>query len=546
MTEDKTKTLVEECDAVWAGLSDTGPTRDHNEDALGVVSLADVKKLRDAGEGVLSCRPPGALFMVSDGVGGASGGEIASRLAVRAVAENLGVLVDEENAERNPDRARLLERSIVLANGRVRQEASAREGLKGMAATFSGLWLLPGKAYIGQVGDSRIYRWRDGRLEQLTHDQSEVGRLVRSGKLTEREALDFPRKNVIDQAIGSKPEEFAPQTDWFETLPDDVFLLCSDGLVENWVTGDLAEQMENALSGGGSLGEACRGIVEASKESSGKDNITMLVVRVGSESAGEPNNATTGAGRRLPWRGLVVALAAALFTAALLYAIVMAPAEARHREELSEFEARLEAQREAVAGWRVTARSLEEDLDETSEHHERQRERAADLEAEISLLRQVNEEMAESLDSLRDEKDHLESDLGDRIREAHARLAESEAELNEAREVSDSLRINLETMEHEIEALAGRIEELEERNAIDETLIEALLADGESSALWEEVIRERHAPRVASEDAGAAWASQDERLNEIESSFPDEEGRVRVFRRIMGPSEYGGEDTGPD
>ncbi len=524
-------------DLIWAGLSDTGPTRDHNEDAFAAVPLAEVKGLRDEGDGVFSEATPGALFMVSDGVGGSSGGEVASRLAVRAVAENLRLLAAEEKAPRNPDKARLMERAIVLANGRVRQEASAREGLKGMAATLSALWVLPGKAFVGQVGDSRIYRWREGTLEQLTHDQSEVGRLVRSGKLTEEEALGFPRKNVIDQAIGSKPEEFTPQTDWFETRPGDVFLLCSDGLVENWVTRDLAEQLDSALREGGGLRDACARIVETSKEASGKDNITLMLVRIGAEE----NEDTSGEVRvRFPFRAVALVLATALATAALFYLLAHAPADARSDREIEELTSRLEAREEALAGWRDTSGTLEEDLDKAGALLEERTDENAELRAELERLLRSHDETLADLETLRSERNALEADLNRANRvaeESRAALADSETRLSEAEGRNAVLESRVASLESELLEVTERMETLESRAGIDEQLLEGLLTGGESEAPWSRAVRGRHT---------LAWSALEELLAQIETQPSPELDLVTLFRDVLEPPNSEDVEEGAD
>ena len=185
-----------------AVVSDTGRRRRRNEDAF-------------------VCAPP--LFAVADGMGGAQAGEVASGLAAAVLEEGAG---DERGEER-------VASLIQEANRRVFQRSNEDAATSGMGTTMTVALVdsSGGTIAFGHVGDSRAYRVRDGRLEQLTDDHSLVGELVRSGKLSPEEAETHPQRSVITRALGTEPDVDV-DTFTVEARPDDLYLLCSDGLTD--------------------------------------------------------------------------------------------------------------------------------------------------------------------------------------------------------------------------------------------------------------------------------------------------------------------------
>ncbi len=185
-----------------AVVSDTGRRRRRNEDAF-------------------VCAPP--LFAVADGMGGAQAGEVASGLAAAVLEEGAG---DERGEER-------VASLIQEANRRVFQRSNEDAATSGMGTTMTVALVdsSGGTIAFGHVGDSRAYRVRDGSLEQLTDDHSLVGELVRSGKLSPEEAETHPQRSVITRALGTEPDVDV-DTFTVEARPDDLYLLCSDGLTD--------------------------------------------------------------------------------------------------------------------------------------------------------------------------------------------------------------------------------------------------------------------------------------------------------------------------
>jgi PPM family protein phosphatase len=201
-----------------AGKTDAGRRRRRNEDAF-----------------VLE--PP--LFAVADGMGGAQAGEVASRLAAAAFREFHEA--DELAAE---ERVRAI---VQEANRRIYDRARSDAGATGMGTTLTAALVEPDQVALAHVGDSRAYRIRAGRLEQLTEDHSLVADLMRSGRLSAEEAETHPQRSVITRALGTDAEVDV-DTMTVEASAGDVFLLCSDGLTTMVSDEDILELGEGAPS----------------------------------------------------------------------------------------------------------------------------------------------------------------------------------------------------------------------------------------------------------------------------------------------------------
>lgn len=234
-----------------AAVSDRGRKRPSNEDAYGFSVEAGV-------------------YVVCDGMGGAAAGEIASTIAVD---EFLRLLTHRSPASDAPlpDAA---QNAICSANEAIFSRAQRNHRLNGMGTTLVALATLEHHVWVLNIGDSRCYRLRKGRLEQLTRDHSLVEEQVRLGRMTPREALHSPLKNVITRALGTQ-SHVTPDVFELEAEPGDLFLLCSDGL-----TRELADSTIQSLLGGDLTLEALSArLVEAAKKAGGHDNITCLLVR---------------------------------------------------------------------------------------------------------------------------------------------------------------------------------------------------------------------------------------------------------------------------
>jgi PPM family protein phosphatase len=229
-----------------AGFTDPGRKRRRNEDSFVI-------------------EPP--LFAVADGMGGAQAGEVASRLAAAAFREFHGA-DDLEPEER-------LAAIIQEGNRRIYERAADDAQVSGMGTTITAALIGGDALIIGHVGDSRAYRLRSGRFEQLTEDHSLVADLVRSGRLTPEEADTHPQRSVITRALGTDPEV---DVDTFAVAVEtgDLFLLCSDGLTT--MVGD--EDIRDLLAGARDLEQAGKGLVKAANRAGGEDNVTVVLFQL--------------------------------------------------------------------------------------------------------------------------------------------------------------------------------------------------------------------------------------------------------------------------
>jgi protein phosphatase len=228
-------------------------------------ALSDVGRQREGNEDSMLVQPP--LFVVADGMGGAQAGEVASGLAVEALAD---VPAEPANAED------ALVEAITEANRRIHDKAQDDRDLAGMGTTLTATLVHDGKVTIGHVGDSRAYRWRGDEFAQLTDDHSLVAELERHGKLTAAEARVHPQRSMILRALGIGAD-VEVDTYCFEGAEDDVFLLCSDGLAG--VVHD--EVMAEVLRSADSLEVAVQELIDLANLSGGPDNITTVLFRLG-------------------------------------------------------------------------------------------------------------------------------------------------------------------------------------------------------------------------------------------------------------------------
>ena len=234
--------------------------------------LTDVGRQRSSNEdNYFEGHPRVPILAVADGMGGARAGEVASKMAVEVFAE-MGT--DGEGPEQ------LLEAIAKEANRRIYELAQKDESRAGMGCTLTAAFVGDGEITIGHVGDSRAYRLRGEQLEQLTSDHSLVEELVRQGKLTAEEAEVHPQRSIITRALGPEPEV---EVDAFthSAKPDDVYLLCSDGLTGMVQDGRIAE----ILLARSSLEQAAQALIAAANENGGRDNITVVLFRLGEGEA---------------------------------------------------------------------------------------------------------------------------------------------------------------------------------------------------------------------------------------------------------------------
>lgn len=252
------------------GKTDPGRVRDKNEDAFVVADLTTAERVHSmTSSASLDTGDRGILVAVSDGMGGADAGEVASTIALRSLREGM--------SRGNADGASAaLQTSVEGANENVWGFANA-VGKKGMGATLTAVLLHDLYAYIAEIGDSRAYLLRQGSFVQLTRDQSFVQLLVDRGAITQEQAGTSDYKNVITQAIGIRPDVEVAMS----RVPlrrQDRFLLCSDGLSNMVPDADI-----QAILKGTTLDAVCTKLVDVANERGGTDNITAVLIDVGNE-----------------------------------------------------------------------------------------------------------------------------------------------------------------------------------------------------------------------------------------------------------------------
>jgi serine/threonine protein phosphatase PrpC len=248
------------------GLTDVGRKRQHNEDAMSV-------------------DPELGLYIVADGMGGHAAGEVASARAVELVGEHIRshqFVLEELGTNPTPASrtaaAHLVESAIQRACADIYRMASADSTKRGMGTTFVCLAVGGGKGVIGHVGDSRVYLVRNGQCHRLTEDHTLVAAQLKAGTITKDQAQTSQYRNVITRAVGIQ-ESVQVDTLIVDLAPDDVFLLCTDGLHGYFTDEEIASLVE----GDDEFKDLPSRLVGLANERGGKDNITAVVLQVGGE-----------------------------------------------------------------------------------------------------------------------------------------------------------------------------------------------------------------------------------------------------------------------
>lgn len=237
-------------------LTDCGKVRDTNEDAGGIF----INKSNQVIAGV------------ADGMGGHQAGEIASQMAIDIVKENWE-MTDEINEVAEAEK--WMGETIQFINERVYSHSLSNEELKGMGTTIVLALCTNDFVVVGHIGDSRCYLWNgETKLTQITSDHSLVNELVRTGQISELDAEEHPRKNVLLKAIGTEAE-INPDIKTIEWQENDRLLLCSDGLT-NKISD---EELEQALATMTNEEETAIELIQLANERGGEDNITLAIVR---------------------------------------------------------------------------------------------------------------------------------------------------------------------------------------------------------------------------------------------------------------------------
>ncbi len=247
----------------FAEITDTGKVREHNEDAIG--SDSDI-----------------GLMVLADGMGGYNAGEVASGIAVQTITELASEGADRESRNELDPSTGLMRQSIVLrdavarANKIIFQTAQSQTHCEGMGTTLVCALFYDNKVSLAHVGDSRAYRLRSNKFEQLTLDHSLLQELVDRGFYSEEEAQRSTNRNYVTRALGVEPS-VEVEVHEFDVLPDDVFLLCSDGLPDMVEDEDIHLTISTFNA---SLDVVGQQLVNLANEHGGRDNVSVMLAQV--------------------------------------------------------------------------------------------------------------------------------------------------------------------------------------------------------------------------------------------------------------------------
>jgi serine/threonine protein phosphatase PrpC len=242
----------------FASLSDVGMRRKNNQDATNTLVSSDEAFWRKRGH----------LFLVADGMGAHAAGELASKLAADSIPHSYSKDLATEPVP-------ALRQAMIEANETIFQRGQVDLEFQGMGTTCSTLLLLPEGAIVAHVGDSRIYRLRNGQLDQLSFDHSLVWEMQATGRVSPEAAEMHLPKNIITRSLGPNPTVQIDLEGPFPIIVGDVYLLCSDGL-----TGPISDQQIGTILGCMPPAEAARTLIDLANLRGGPDNISVVVVQV--------------------------------------------------------------------------------------------------------------------------------------------------------------------------------------------------------------------------------------------------------------------------
>ncbi len=245
-------------------------------------ALTDVGRKRKGNEDSLFVNPEQNLYVVADGMGGHAAGEVASKVAVEAINEFVCMTGGDEEItwpfgldESMSYDGNRLKTAVRYANNKVLATTQESSEYEGMATTVVAALVDGQTANIAHVGDSRIYLHRNGGLVQLTSDHSWVNEQIQGGMLSADQARTHPLRNVVTRALGGRAD-LDVEMQVHEALPEDVLLLCSDGLTTMVPDPDIARILGAAA---GDVEKAARDLVDEANARGGEDNITVLLLR---------------------------------------------------------------------------------------------------------------------------------------------------------------------------------------------------------------------------------------------------------------------------
>ncbi|HET6326870.1 MAG TPA: PP2C family serine/threonine-protein phosphatase [Planctomycetaceae bacterium] len=267
----------------YASVSDIGFRRRNNQDSYAVRMCSDAEIWREHGH----------LLMVADGMGGHAVGELASKIAADTVCHTFYKI-------RNTEVPDALKQALETANAAINERGSLNRDFARMGTTCTALALCPQGAVIGHVGDSRLYRVRGDRIDQLTADHSVQWELMRQGRLRPDEVFLHESRHVITRSLGPEPVVQVDIEGPYAVLPGDVYLICSDGLtghVQDAEIGIIASELPPP--------EACRMLVNLANLRGGSDNVTVVIARVANVAGSDAEEETVAPMPGLGWGWII-------------------------------------------------------------------------------------------------------------------------------------------------------------------------------------------------------------------------------------------------
>jgi serine/threonine protein phosphatase PrpC len=268
------------------GKTDLGRTREHNEDSFLVADLSTGNASLQPEVRSHEIGARGSLFMVADGMGGAAAGELASAMATDLIYRHMSTAWASDPAATPSRFAYRMKEAVELANAEIYSYAREHPEVRGMGTTVTAAGIFGSDLYLTQIGDSRAYLIRGAEAIQLTKDQSLMQRLVDAGELTEDEAEQSERRNIILQALGPDPRVKVDLT-YQSIRRRDILILCSDGLsglVRREEFAELARKYPDPPA-------LCSALIDLANARGGPDNITVVTARFEGEGLPEADGA---------------------------------------------------------------------------------------------------------------------------------------------------------------------------------------------------------------------------------------------------------------
>jgi protein phosphatase len=234
-------------------------------------------QVRPLNEDAVGADPDSGLFILADGLGGYNAGEIASTMAVATLLAELPAELEGARQSTSAfDPQTVLRDRLIAMNSTIFRAALNSSAFEGMATTIVVAWLLGDRLWVAHTGDSRLYRLRGGKLEQLTRDHSFSQELLDAGMVTEEEARLLPAKNLVTRALGASAE-VEPEVHDYPLQAGDIVMMCSDGLTEMATFAEIGEKLAACK---GDVQECARRLVDMANEAGGRDNVSVVVVGV--------------------------------------------------------------------------------------------------------------------------------------------------------------------------------------------------------------------------------------------------------------------------